>query len=559
MGTQYIHTLLSSMPVLRIFSLFILCDVLLGLGWSANPDSAVFVGQAYYSRALFSDSYGGAYTILQYGHSWVRRFNQEGVRCWDEWLELSANGSHEQWYINSTKSTDNCLIVLYLDVQFTSIPELGRGEFHIQKIDSSGSKLWGDQGIIFTNPNLSGQNNIDQIHGLQGVVTPAEDNGCFVAWTDFRNISTWGSPPDLYCQKFNSDGAIEWQEYGIFIDSDVENIWTIHPDQFNGFDLIYGPPIKLQKIGESGLLIHGAGGIQSQVATANINWFSFNSDGEIFFVDGQHNIYKTDNEFLPIWPIDGIHLNYITGYYKGIKADSQGGVSLYLEDTRSGTAGLYFQSIDSEGNFLSGDSGVWVFPGLGSYTTFTKCSDNSFFLTQQINHQQYIDRVDLNGVSVWGGNLILCTKGANYPYGKPLAVNDGAGGLIYLFDDGTNAWMSKIDSTGNLGNYTSISISENRRRNDQKRQDVQVFPNPTNASINIKFFGEKHETYTINIFNILGQRVGQFSPGNENSQNDYTINISSVCSDIPSGLYFMTIFSKKNSNGTIIKKFEYIK
>jgi len=526
-----------------VTAFILLCLSLLPLSlyasWSTTPDSAVFVGSVYYSRALVPDSYGGAYTILWYGRSWVQRFNQDGIPCWDEWVELSANGAHEQWYINSTKSTDNCLIVLYLDVQFTAVPELGRGEFHIQKIDSSGTKLWGDQGIIFTNSDLSGQNNIDQIYGLQARLIPSDYGGCFVVWTDYRDVTGWGYHPDLYCQKFSSDGEIEWQEYGIFIDSDVENIWTMHRDQFSGFDVIYGPPIKLQKVDESGLLIHGAGGIQSQVATANINWFTFNPNGEIFFVDGQHNIYKTDNEFLPIWPINGIHLNYNTGYYKGIKADSQGGACLYMEDTRNGTPGLYFQSIDSDGNFLSGDSGAWVFPGLGTYTTFTKCGDNSFFLTQQVNHQQYVDRVDFNGVSVWGGNVLLCTKGTNYPPGKPLAVTDGAGGLIYLFDDGTNMWLSKVDAAGNLGSYVTVAPEVNKPESFH----LSAFPNPFNPTTTIRYTLPENGRVTVTIYDQLGRRVNQLVSAKQNA-GEYTAQWNGrddTGRQLASGLYFCQV------------------
>ncbi len=131
----------------------------------------------------------------------------------------------------------------------------------------------------------------------------------------------------------------------------------------------------------------------------------------------------------------------------------------------------------------------------------------------------------------YDGGYIACGGVINQPQGK--------------------AWVLKTDSLGCIsagcgsvinGTPTIISGIKTQEKNEEA-QSISIYPNPANDILNIELVEIKIKDYRLEIVNNLGQVVYQSLIINHHS--------SIVIKELPSGIYFINIFSK---NGLIEAK-----
>lgn len=474
--------------------------------WSTTPDSAVFVSTAWADgKALVPDGHRGVYVVLWKPPTymtWAEHFDSTGTKTWPQWIQFQGQAGHETWLLASAPTQDNCVLVVFLDVQWTYPFEKGRGELHLQKIDIAGNLLWGGQGIVVSTPDLSGPPDLDQVHTIRALVTSTIEYGAIIAWSDFRDSDPFIAHPHLYTQKVSPDGEILWQEGGVHITGGASQLNFMETRENGDVVLVHASPQKIQILHPDGTMMYSEGGINTPSTDGFGLYFQVNPLNEMFYL-WRHHAFKMNSEFEFLWPDTGIAMSYNTGFIKGTAADDSGGYCVYVEDTRAGIPGMYAQYIDSGGNILFGDSSLWVFPELGTYATSIKSENSTFIFTQQHDDRQYAKRIDRWGNLVWDGEVLICSLGDHLPYGRPVATTDGAGGLIYLFDDRTNMWLSKVDSTGNLGTYITVAQEVNK----PECFYLSAYPNPFNPTTTIRYTIPKNDLVSLTIYDQLGREV----------------------------------------------------
>jgi hypothetical protein len=92
-----------------------------------------------------------------------------------------------------------------------------RDQIRIQRLDSSGNRVWGDNGIPVVDTSVTGGTTVSYGFG-QTVVTTDGAGGAILAWVDSRdatpsNLSEW----DIYCQRVNATGEVLWKANGVRI------------------------------------------------------------------------------------------------------------------------------------------------------------------------------------------------------------------------------------------------------------------------------------------------------------------------------------------------------
>jgi hypothetical protein len=188
---------------------------------------------------------------------------------------------------------------------------------YAQRVDPTGSTLWGEDGITIC--DLPEHQRNCRVVGL-------EDNGTIFVWEDLRNENDY----DIYALRVSPDGIILWEEDGIVICDEVNDqcefdlvkdedgyIYIVWEDFRNGLHL----DLYVQKLDLDGNLHYPAGGLA--VCTADY--------------------YQMDAR---------------------IVGDGQGGNFIAWTDYRVGvSADLYCTHLDADGNLssqtLPGWSGQW--------------------------------------------------------------------------------------------------------------------------------------------------------------------------------------------------------
>ena len=180
----------------------------------------------------------------------------------------------------------------------------------------------------------------------------------------------------------------------------------------------------------------------------------------------------------------------------------------------------YSVSIASDGNTAIvggiGDNGfigaAWVFS-----STIPTISVNGKNLTSSsaTGNQWYLDGVIIPGATL---QTYTVTQNGNYT----VKVTDGSGG-------------SSISAPQNISSFVTTDISE------YNLETINIYPNPTGGIINVN--KGQLENVQVNIYNVLGESIYQFSITSSNYQIDLTAQ--------PNGVYFVQL---RTEQGIMNKK-----
>jgi hypothetical protein len=145
-----------------------------------------------------------------------------------------------------------------------------------------------------------------------------------------------------------------------------------------------------------------------------------------------------------------------------INLSSDGGTIVVWADYRSGTADIYAQKFDANGNALWTANGVAV-------CTYTNDQENPRLVSDDnggaiivwqdyrsgANYDIYAQRLDANGNALWTANGVAVSS-ASRSQETPTIVRDGSGGAIIAWEDfrygltyGWDIYAQRIDSNGN--------------------------------------------------------------------------------------------------------------
>jgi len=247
------------------------------------------------------------------------------------------------------------------------------------------------------------------------------NGGAIITWHDYRS----GSNNDIYAQRIDSNGVIQWAANGVTICT--AGSAQIHPQ----------------------ICSDGGGG-------AIITWTDYRS-GSSYDIYAQ----RINSNGVGQWAANGVEIcTAIDKQYKSqICSDGGGGAIITWKDYRNGLNNdIYAQRVNSNGVVQWTTNGVTICLASGEQFEAQICSDGGggAIITwtdyrSGSNYDVYAQQINSLGVVQWTANGVkICT--ASGSQGGPQISSDGGGGAIITWYDNrgadTDIYAQRVNSDG---------------------------------------------------------------------------------------------------------------
>ena len=336
-------------------------------------------------------------------------------------------------------------------------------QIYAQRVDANGNKKWSENGIVICNKSCVVNHQI--IYSGNGNI--------IIAWKDYR-------PEDaIYAQKLDLNGNIQWKTNGAPICNATSTQWTprICTDGEGGAIIVWdderrfdywNEDLYAQRINSDGVVqwefngvnISNSGGstspgqlVSDKNGGAIITWLDDRS--------GNYNVYaqRVSHDGALLWNQGGIIIcdaDNSKGYTR-IVEDGWGGAIVTWEDCRTGSNwDIYAQRIDPNGIMKWEENGVLMYNAdndgdLYSTLRHQSCYDGKsgiyvVYLDYRNNlssRDVYAQYIDLNGYIQWENNGKPICNDPN-DQGYPKAVVTKYGGAITVWPDYRNGFDADI-------------------------------------------------------------------------------------------------------------------
>ncbi len=344
----------------------------------------------------------------------------------------------------------------------------GISGIYAQRIASSGDTLWAATGVdLFSemasksDPRIASDGN----------------GGAIVVWRDYA-----GGNDDIFAQRIDADGVIQWTPAPVVVcgAAGMQVTAAIVSDGLGGaivtwWDWRSEVDIYAQKIDSDGTVQWTADGVPICTAVGTQDPPNIVSDGAggaiIVWRDGRNsedNIYaqRIASNGTVQWAADGIPV-CMAAYYQydpQIVSDGAGGAIIAWDDERSmGGFDFYIQRVDANGNIQWRTDGILIYttakyrglPKLmedGNGGAFVTC------LEEQENYDYYLyaDRISTDGQTLWAINGVPVCSEPGERWNQALA-SDGHGGIIVAWEDyrggDADIYCQRVSSRGHVGYY----------------------------------------------------------------------------------------------------------
>jgi photosystem II stability/assembly factor-like uncharacterized protein len=398
------------LPIVTLFFSLTLLSVGTAIGdWPGDPDVNVPVVVANESQQdvhLCPDGAGGAIAVWEDYRSgnadvYVQRLSEGGDTLWAATGVAACTESHAQWDPVVCPDGGNGAIVAWRDNRPTT------GGIYAQRIDKDGNALWTTNGVVLaavTNDQEDPRITTDGAGGAivtwvderdgpsdvyaqrvsangsvlwttngvpvaaipddqyDAIIATDGAGGAFVAWADSR-------AEGYYIQRLDQEGKALWAANGISIvtHSAVKDDPDMVPDGAGGVVLAFedrrgaDPDIYAQRMDKDGTRIWGTTGVLVNAAIdsqGNPRLIADGTGGAIVVFDDRNafdeQVYaqRIAANGDSLWPIAGVALCTAekSQFRPRIVTDGEGGGIVVWTDFRNGSADLYAQRIDADGN-----------------------------------------------------------------------------------------------------------------------------------------------------------------------------------------------------------------
>lgn len=333
--------------------------------WTANGVLVMTGGTRIFARdaRLINDGAGGAIvccrqtTIIMEieGPYRVRaqRLDGSGVRLWGTNGVALSSLSGEQADPELVTDTAGGALVCWSEFRTNQ-------RVYVQRLNASGAALWTVNGV------QASPSTVGFVGQYQATIAPDGSGGALVAWSDARNEG--GNYTDIYSQRLNSIGALQWGTSGIAVAQAgfSQSSPTMIPDGIGGAFVawtdgragLYG--IYAQQVFSGGT--HGLAPGGALVSTAGAN-----AIGTQLVSDGASGVFVVYTDYRDILGDVLVRRIKATGalvpaseparaatsaggqFNPVIASDASGGVIVAWQDVRGGTYDIYAQRVDSYG------------------------------------------------------------------------------------------------------------------------------------------------------------------------------------------------------------------
>jgi hypothetical protein len=398
----------------------------------------------------------------------------------------------------------------------------GNRDIFIAKYDDTGTFEWAKR---------AGGTGPDYGYGIAVSDTALYITGSFGGTINFNNPSTTGSNEitsigleDIYIAQYNKMGTFRWAKRA----------------GGTGADISYGVAVSDTSIYITGYF-NGTANFNSPSAIGS-NEISSAGTSDIFFAK-----YGASGTFQ--WAKRA----------GGTVSDISYGIAV------SGTSVCITGYFRSSANFNSPYA-----PGTNDLTTISTSGDT--FVASYYNTALPIELLSFQGTAKKDNNLLTwqtasennnkgfdierSTDGSRFEKIDFVAGNGTTSHTQrYTFEDNITKsplWgfrslyyrLKQLDNDGRFEYSKTIVLSQK----NQKLELLSLFPNPSNAQINLQIYSPQNDEIQISIKDLNGRIIAFFDKNITEGENRFSQDIS----DLPNGIYFLQL---KNDSETVVQKF----
>lgn len=329
--------------------------------WTADGVGICNAANDQSAPQIVSDGAGGAIITWYDQRSstfdvYAQRINASGAVQWTADGVAISTAGNSQYKCQMTSDGAGGAIIIWQDNRFSN------WDVYAQRINGSGTVQWTANGVAVTNA-VSDQTNPQ--------ITSDGAGGAVVTWEDFRS----GSNYDIYAQKINTSGAVQWTVDGVAISAATGYQQTpkITPDGSGGAIIAWqdqrngssNNDVFAQRINTSGTVQWTTDGVAISTAVNNQTFPTLLGDGTggaiIAWWDQRTFATSTDVYAQKInasgavqWTADGVPISNATGNQTNpqlVASNAPGGAIITFEDARNGPSNydIYAQSIGANG------------------------------------------------------------------------------------------------------------------------------------------------------------------------------------------------------------------
>jgi len=347
----------------------------------------------------------------------------------------------------------------------------GNSDIYAQRIDGYGNVMWTLDGVVIC---TAANNQIQPCLASDGA------GGAIVAWGDLRNGNY-----DIYAQRVNSLGTVQWTANGVAVCTATgeQRLAIIASDGAGGAIITWQDwrsgsnfDIYSQRVNASGGVQWAANGVVICDAANNQLFHSMVADGaggaiitwsdyRAGLFDNTTDIYaqRVNASGVVQWTANGVTVCAAAEQQSSpdLCTDGSGGAIIAWADGRSGTYfDIYAQRINSSGSAQWTVNGVVVSASPTGESTPRVVSDGaagaiiSYLDYRSSSNDVYAQRVNASGVVQWVANGVALCTAADNQYSL-VAASDGTGGaIISWYDHRTGSqddiYAQRIDASGAL-------------------------------------------------------------------------------------------------------------
>jgi hypothetical protein len=348
-----------------------------------------------YNPDIFPDGEGGTFIVWQDNRNvadydiYAQHVSADGQLLWGAVGVVVTSANGHQYNPKVVTDGNNGIVIVWQDKRG------GQYDIYAQRLNSTGSALWQENGIVVCN-EAADQLEPKLISSVEGAV--------IVTWTDYQGETGF---PDVYAQKLLSDGSKSWASAGVPVCNATNAQYNVQ------------------------IISDGATG-------AILCW----QDRRFSSID---RIYaqRMDSAGSALWTSNGVQLSISSGiqYYPRIASDGTGGAVVVWQDNRRGNDfDIFSQRINADGTLMWTSAGQAVVTATGhQYNPQVVVDKASVLMSWQdkrngSNYDIFVQRLNLNGQITWGNNGIPVVSSPSDQI-LPEIISDLVEGIIICWAD----------------------------------------------------------------------------------------------------------------------------
>lgn len=566
--------LAASLLVLTIISLPLRSHA----AWWVNGNIICDMDKYQHSPVVVPDGSGGAIIVwgdlrnqgdLVYnGDIYAQRVNANGVVQWTANGVALCNDPLDQDLFTIVSDGSGGAIVAWQDKRN------GSYDIYAQRINAAGAVQWTANGIVISNAAN------DQ---TTPIVIADGSGGAIVTWEDKRSGGPFDNIYDVYAQRINSLGVVQWTANGLAVCTATGNQYspTLASDGSGGAIITWydGRPgfstdIYAQRINSTGVVQWTANGVgvctvaENQtrplirpdgVGGAIIVWRDYHGSN-----DSTNDIYaqRINSVGATQWTPGGVAL--CTAIFdqnvESLETDGAGGVIMTWADRRAGTWAVYAGRLNDAGIPQWTANGVALSPALYAegIPQITTDGAGGAIVTWPdyragFEFHVYAQRLNSAGAVQWSANgVALCARAGNQY--EPAIISDGNGGAIVAWQELPNEDDSDDDIYATRVSGNGAIPTAVRPVTPSANLSVGAsYPNPFTAETSLDVTLGRESSVSVEVFDVAGRRVrtiglGRMPAGPARLTFD---GLDDRKHALPSGVYFYRV---RAGSETVTKK-----